>query len=60
MIGRRIEVDHRDDGLDVDATGRHVSCNQRLGTTRGELAKCAVALVLRAAAVQGYYDNIEA
>ena len=36
-IRRGIEVNHRVDGVDVNASGCDVGRDQRLGTTRGEV-----------------------
>lgn len=57
MVPGQIEVDHGGDGIDVNAAGRDVGGNQRLGTAGGELLECPVALRLGATSVHCYCSN---
>ena len=53
LVGRRVEVDHVGDVLQVEAAGRHVGGHEHVVRTRGEPAERPLSLRLRHAAVQG-------
>lgn len=57
VILRRVEMDHTIDAVHVDAAGRDIGRDQRLGLTILEVAQGAIPLPLRAAAVDGLRLN---
>ena len=52
-LARRIEVDDRGDGIDVDASRRYVGRDQSLDPTGRELLERSGPLTLRSPAVKG-------